>query len=87
MKNQMYVFRDTGVYEDAMEITDSYHAYGSLIVIAKDLKEAKALLKTGYKVSSYSDERFFPKADFRKAEKYLTNAPTGVWVFPDAGCC
>lgn len=70
------------IFEYVCELTDRYHDDGGLVIIAKDIESAKALIS--------KDKYIRPtKEEWEKAIIYdlKDEVEERYFVFPDAGCC
>lgn len=74
MSNKIWIFE----YLD--KVSDSYHGYGGLIVIAKDLESAKL------EVGKHNDVEV-PDEEWDEAIQGSTSLSKRVIAFPNAGCC
>lgn len=70
------------IFEYVSELTNRYHDDGGLVIIAKDIESAKALIS--------KDEYIRPtEEEWEKAIIYdlKDEVEERYFVFPDAGCC
>ena len=70
------------VFERIDKCSDNYHEEGGLVVIAKDVEQAKELLKTDNSIEVTDEE-------WQNVESFalVDNVEPKFWVMPDAGCC
>lgn len=75
---------------EAIDLTTSYHSSGGLVVVAKDIEQAKALVAT-YKPTGYAPSlNVVTDEEWAAADVYELRGSKHepkVRVFPDAGCC
>ena len=83
------------LWQNVVDVSDSWHNDGSVLVVAEGLSEARALF------AAYSEDRKIPRSvgekgrppprrieDAAPGRVYdVGNANAEVLVFPDAGCC
>lgn len=70
------------ILERIDQVSYSYHSEGGLVIIAKDLEQAKEIIK--------EDENIKPtKEEWDSAIVYELKdiEKPGYYTFPDAGCC
>lgn len=70
------------IFEYIEQVSGNFHSGGGLVIIAKDIEDAKKLISV--------DERIQPTEDeWLKVESYdlSENVESKFWVMPDAGCC
>ena len=67
----------------AAQVSARYHSDGGMVVVASDLRAAKALVATEAPDAAVSDE------EWKSATRYdlAGNPKPSVRVFPNAGCC
>jgi hypothetical protein len=70
------------VFENVDQLTYSYHSGGGMVIVAKDLEQAKSLIA--------DDKDCVPtQQEWDSVIVYETIYDTEprVFIFPDAGCC
>lgn len=84
------------IWQRVGHVSDNYHHYGGLAVIAADLEQARELMRTLRPRYSWPTDDFVPDVpsacDAYTQKPDMTYPLAGehepkVLVFPDAGCC
>jgi len=70
------------IFDRVMYLTNREHHSGGLVIIARDVKHAKELLRSDKDIN-------VTKEEWLKAEVYrlAEDAKPKFWIMPDAGCC
>ena len=71
------------IWERVEICTDRYHSGGGVVVIAKDLKEAREIANSVDGCSIHDDEK--PDSVYGLLDS--SRAVPRAIIFPDAGCC
>jgi hypothetical protein len=70
------------IFESVGKCSDNYHTEGGVVVIAKDKRAAKKLLKKDPAIDIEEHEW-----DDVKSYELANEEKERIWVMPDAGCC
>lgn len=70
------------VLEHVEQVSGNYHSDGGLVVVARDIEEAKKLVEREWECKP-TDEEWGQAMVYELKEGYETKC----YVFPDAGCC
>lgn len=71
---------------DVEELTSNFHASGGLVVIASNLRHAKAMIAERREAVGYG--WVVTDAEWAAADRFKVAATKPrLFVFPDAGCC
>jgi hypothetical protein len=73
------------IWKSVRNLTENYHSDGGLVVVAKDLDDARIFLKNHLNYAEADCEAFTtdPDATYELANNHIN----AFYVFPDAGCC
>ena len=72
------------IFEDIAKLTNNWHSGGGLIVIAKNVKHVKELLKENNSVVNITSEEWKTVKSFILKNE---NTKPDYWKMPNAGCC
>jgi len=77
------------LWERLDQVSENYHCEGGLVVIAKDKKEVKKLIKAKNEAEEWGPDIEIKDEEWKDVKIFEMNENNNpeIFYFPDAGCC